>query len=148
LRKFFKNLFSTFEGKTRKELSLLLRKKTYRDLLEGPLRRLPIHLQHKNTISAIQFFDTCELPTPIGYQKGLTYNYKKINCSAISKIVETISYDRKCFTLFYNNEAKYDQNNYKIKRDAASNLKYLAWIRVNRDFIYNGLIYIHPPKGK
>jgi hypothetical protein len=149
-RKFYleKKFQKCILGKTRREISFLLKKKIYRDLLEEPFKRLPIHLQHKSTINAIQFFDRCEIPTPVGLEKGLTYVYKKVNCSAISQIVETISFDRKCFTLFFNNEAKYDTNNYKIKRDAASNLKYLAWIRINRDFIFNGLIYVHPPKGK
>ncbi|XP_054166032.1 uncharacterized protein LOC128963542 [Oppia nitens] len=139
-------LYSVLHGKSQRQVSYLLRKKAFRQLLEEPLRTLPIHLQHQYTINANNFFDKCEVPTPVGYQKGFTYSNTKINCSAISKIVETISYDTKCYTLFYNNVENYDQNKYKIKRDMAANLKYLAWIRLNRDYILNGLIFIHSPK--
>ena len=134
-------------GRTQSEIAFLLRKKTFRQLLEEPLRKLAINTQHKLTINSAKFFDKCEVPTPIGYQTGLSYSYTKINCSVISKIVETISVDKKCFTLFFNNERNFNHNNYKIKRDSAANLKYLAWIRINRDYILNGLLYIHSPKG-
>ncbi|CAG2100138.1 unnamed protein product [Medioppia subpectinata] len=83
----------------------------------------------------------------VGYRQGdaqITSN--RINCSAIADIVETISYDQKCYTLFYNNGNNYDKSKYRINRDEAANLKNLAWIRINRDYMFNGLIYIHSPK--
>ncbi|KAI2805548.1 hypothetical protein BLOT_004546 [Blomia tropicalis] len=118
------------------------------------------------TVKSNLFFKDCQVPTPLGrivneklFENGKhhlmlesftnwrdIHSYNTINCSQISPIIETISTDFKCFTLFHNQTIKITDANYQIPKDVAGYLKYLAWIKLNRDFIFNGLIYIHSPK--
>ena len=100
--------------------------------------------QQSNRLFNIEFYNAWKLKS-----------YEMINCTEISPIIETISVDFKCFTLFYNETVNNVNNNIdaisdkysnKIPTDVVSNLKYLAWIQLNRDFILNGLLYIHQPE--
>lgn len=149
----------------------MLKKRKHRDKLIKSLLSQTIDKQHELTVSSTKFFKLCQLATPLGQLIGpqidqfsiksfdfdnwdlksnklnLKAAYNKINCSSLSTIQETISYEFKCFTLFLNRTA-YDDINYQIPKDVAANLKYLAWIELNRDFMFNGLIYIHSPESK
>ncbi|UXI14494.1 hypothetical protein NH340_JMT00437 [Sarcoptes scabiei] len=155
------SIYDDFVGKTRTEISLMLKKRKYRDKLIKSLLSQTIDKQHELTVSSTKFFKLCQLATPLGQLIGPQIDqfsiksfdfdnwdlksYNKINCSSLSTIQETISYEFKCFTLFLNRTA-YDDINYQIPKDVAANLKYLAWIELNRDFMFNGLIYIHSPE--
>lgn len=140
----------------------MLRKRQYREKLISSLHSQTIDKQHELTVSADKFFKSCQLASPLNQYSGLNsrnyfnhywdqLNYK-INCSSLGFIYETISYEFKCFTLFRNrsslNNNYYKDINYQIPRDVAIYLKYLAWIELNRDFMFNGLIYIHSPERK
>ena len=60
---------------------------------------LPLGQQLLNaTISAQDFFNKCEVMKPISFEDKFTEDY--IGCENISKIQESIDYNRKCFTLF------------------------------------------------
>lgn len=159
-------LYKVFVGKTRTEISLMLKRQEMRELLLNVIHSLPINQQHQMTVKSNLFFKDCQVPTPLGrivneklFENGKhhlmlesftnwrdIHSYNTINCSQISPIIETISTDFKCFTLFHNQTIKITDANYQIPKDVAGYLKYLAWIKLNRDFIFNGLIYIHSPK--
>lgn len=159
------SLYTTFAGKTRTQIALLLKKREMREMLLKSLHSLPINQQHLLTVSSDKFFKQCELPTPLGqyiqnketdhetinfpqfYHSWNSRSYEKINCTSISPIVETISFEFKCFTLFNQADDNDLDINYQIPRDVATNLKYLAWIQLNRDFMFNGLLYIHSPES-
>lgn len=139
----------------------MLKKRKFRDMLLQSLYSQPINKQHQLTVSSSMFFKQCQLPTPLGRhmrsQKNKHYllqwwdvqSYNRINCTKLGPILETISYEFKCFTLFLNQSVRLGHDsNYEIPKDVAANLKYLAWIRLNRDFIFNGLIYIHSHESK
>lgn len=144
----------------------MLRKRQYREKLISSLHSQTIDKQHELTVSADKFFKSCQLASPLSQYSGLnsrsdftSYMYNqnweqlnyKINCSSLGFIYETISYEFKCFTLFRNRSSLnnyYKDINYQIPRDVAIYLKYLAWIELNRDFMFNGLIYIHSPERK
>ncbi|OTF84054.1 hypothetical protein BLA29_004463, partial [Euroglyphus maynei] len=157
------SIYDDFVGKTRTQIAMMLKKRKYRDKLLKSLHSQTIDIQHNLTVSKEKFFKKCHLATPLGqYPNRIISNkdyfsstlmhpnwdlqsYNRINCSSLNPIYETISYEFKCFTLFQNRTA-YQDINYQIPKDAAANLKYLAWIELNRDFMFNGLIYIHSPE--
>lgn len=144
-------------------------------MLVGSLHTLPLDQQHNMTVSAAMFLKGCQVPTPLGRiakgtkgaklasrfndqlysQWSSLQSYDMINCEEFSPVVETISHDFKCFTLFHSPQSlRRDHahgggdSNYQIPKDVVGNLKYLAYITLNRDFMFNGLVYIHPPDCK
>ena len=159
---YFRTLFG---GKTRSEINRLLSRTRNRQQLLSVLHSLPLNQQHRLTVSSSEFFRECHLPTSSagGY---LQPNTKIINglpssstsssfvnvidCSRFGTIVETISYRYKCFSLFLQSplESILDTSKYEIPQDVITNFKYLVWIKLNRDYIFNGIILIHPPDGK
>lgn len=142
----------------------MLKKRQLRKILIESLHSLPINEQHNMTVSTEKFFKKCQLPTPLGryimnqtqshstlslYQKWGLQSYNKINCTQLAPVLETISHEFKCFTLFLNHSIHHNKDkNYQIPKDVVFNLKNLVWIELNRDFMFNGLIYIHPPDSK
>lgn len=144
----------------------MLKKHELRELLVQSLHTLPLDLQHQLTVTSSMFFKQCQVPTPLAKDafgrarsKGLHHlididfynswtlkSYEMINCTQISPVVETISFDFKCFTLFHNETFNVNDQNYRIPKDVVGNLKNLVWIQLNRDFIFNGMIYIHQPE--
>ena len=158
-------LYKIFYGKSRPEINRLLSRTPIREQLLSVLQSLPIDQQHRFTVSASQFFTECQLPSPINrdpskmsstssnqnnnfYQNN---NFPEMNCTQFSPIIETISYEFKCFSLFQNRTNLGGQRvpkNYDIPKDLLTNFKYLLWIQLNRDYMFNGFIYIHPHHSK
>jgi len=152
-----------FEGKSRSEIFMLSRRTRVHEQLLKAIHRLPIDQQHRYTVSAAEFFTQCHLPTAIEqshqYRRPLQYldqdlptylphqRSSFLNCSDFSSIRETISYDAKCYSLFMNGSNSGETTrrmNFDILRDVMINLKYFAWMQINRDYLANGFLLIHP----
>lgn len=79
------------------------------------LRNLTLGEQLKNaTIRAEQFFRKCLVMKPISMEETFADDY--IGCENISRIEETIDYNRKCFTMFSQLKNESDDN-YRIDHD-------------------------------
>ncbi|KAJ6217415.1 hypothetical protein RDWZM_008572 [Blomia tropicalis] len=142
-------------GKTRQQRRALLESNQVKQLLLNTLHMFSISEQHQLTVKADQFFYQCQLPFKYNFNRKMNLypsfmevrGSGAINCSQFSEIVETISYNMKCFTLFMNHtiDSETRQFSYEILRDVAANFKYLVLMQINREYISNGYIYLHAP---
>lgn len=137
-------IFAIFLGKTKPEIRRLLGRKSVREKLLTVFQSMPIHIQHKFTVSGRNFFYECALPTPTS---GLKAGNTAITCEQFSPIVETINNRYKCFSLFLNRTSAFTNQklNYKLPKNLISHFKYLVWMGIRREYIFNGFLYIHPP---
>jgi len=58
-------LYDVFAGKTRTEISIMLKKHDMRTMLISSLHSLPISQQHQLTVKSDKFFRQCQVPTPL-----------------------------------------------------------------------------------
>ena len=81
------------------------------------LRNLTLGEQLLNgTVGGKKFFKSCKVMKPISMDYNFTKDY--IQCETISKYVESITYQRKCYTISSQLKGESDDN-YRIDHDIA-----------------------------
>lgn len=144
------------------EVKRLLGRKAVRRQLLAVLQSMPINLQHRFTVSARSFFYECVLPTPVADPEGDTAHQKipgsssAITCEQYAPIVETINDRYKCFSLFLNRTTSSMNHHlphrkppsFMLSKEHVSHFKFLVWMGIRREFIFNGFIYLHAVHSK
>ena len=146
------------------EVKRLLGRKAVRRQLLAVLQSMPINLQHRFTVSARSFFYECVLPTPVSdptegnthaQQKRIPGSSSAITCEQYAPIVETINDRYKCFSLFLNRTSSMNHHlphrkppSFMLSKEHVSHFKFLVWMGIRREFIFNGFIYLHAVHSK